>query len=107
LRARPSVQGFVDRQFTTLRGFNMRKLRTAVALAAALAMAGCQTLDGVTVNGVDVNKEVQEAQDGGILGNCGIICAAAIAAGLIVGSALIFDWPFSFDDDDEDNDTSD
>jgi hypothetical protein len=91
--------------FTTMRGLSMRKLRTAVALAASLALAGCQTLDGVTVNGVDVNKEVEEAQ-AGPFGNCGVICLAAIAAGVIIGSALIFDWPFSFDDDDDDNDTT-
>jgi hypothetical protein len=49
----------------------MRKLRTAIALAASLALVGCQTLDGVTVNGVDVNKKVQDAQGLGNIGNCG------------------------------------
>src|SRR5688500_10990353 len=81
------------------RGLVMRKFRTAIALAASLALAGCQTMDGVTVNGVDINKEVEEAQ---ALGNCGGICIVAIAAGGFVGAAAIFGfWPFDDDDDDD------
>ena len=75
----------------------MRKFRTAVALAASLALAGCQTLDGVTVNGVDVNKDVKEAQ--GNLGNCGNVNCFLLAAGAVaIGVGLYF---ILHDDDDD------
>ena len=74
----------------------MRKFRTAVALAASLALASCQTLDGVTVNGVDVNKEVEEAQLGGLCGNPLVCVLIAVAAG--VGIYFLVKG-----DDDDDN----
>jgi hypothetical protein len=77
----------------------MRKFRTAVALVASLALASCSTLDGVTVNGVDVNKEyeVQQAQVGNVCAGMAWLCVAgAVAIG--VGLYLILDG----DDDDED-----
>jgi hypothetical protein len=73
----------------------MTKLRTAIALALSLAMAGCQTLDGVTVNGREINKDVEEAQ----LGDNGLLWVlAAVAIG--VGAYFLF-----IDDDDDDDDT--
>jgi hypothetical protein len=70
----------------------MRKLRTAIALAVSLAMAGCSTLDNVTVNGREVNKDIEQAQ----LGNCGVLCIAGIiAAGVLI-------WVLVDDDDDDD-----
>jgi hypothetical protein len=69
----------------------MRKFRAATALALALAITGCQTLDGVTVNGREVNKDVEQAQ----LGNCGVFCIV----GIVAAGALI--WILVEDDDDD------
>jgi hypothetical protein len=76
----------------------MRKFRTAVALAASLALGACQTLDGVTVNGVDVNKEyeVQQAQVGNVCAGMAWLCVAGAVA---IGVGLYF----LLEDDDEDS----
>ena len=69
----------------------MHKFRTAIALALSLALASCQTLDGVTVNGREINKDVEQAQ----LGNTGWLwVAAAVAAGVLI-------WVLVDDDDDD------
>ena len=72
----------------------MRKLRTAVALAASLALAGCQTLDGVTVNGKDLNEEVQKAQ----AANTGVPTWLWVAGAVVAGVGLYL----LLDDDDDD-----
>jgi hypothetical protein len=77
----------------------MRKFRSALALAASLALASCQTMDGVTVNGVDLNKEYEakEAQLGNVCAGMAFLCVAgAVAIG--VGIYLLLEG----DDDDED-----
>jgi hypothetical protein len=56
-------------------------------------MAGCSTLDGVTVNGVDVNKEVEEAQ---VANTSWLWIAGAVAAGILI-------WVLVDDDDDDDD----
>jgi predicted small secreted protein len=72
----------------------MRKLRTAVALVASLALAGCQTLDGVTVNGKDINQEIEEAQ----AANTGIPTWLLVAGAVVAGIGLYL----IIDDDDDD-----
>jgi hypothetical protein len=78
----------------------MRKFRTAVALAASLALASCSTLDGVTVNGVDVNKEYEtkQAQVGNVCAGMAWLCVAGAVA---IGVGLYF--LLEDDDDDSDN----
>jgi hypothetical protein len=74
-----------------------------------LALASCQTLDGVTVNGVDVNKEyeVQSAQIGNVCANTGngggawVCVLGAVLVGL--GIAWAAGW---LDGDDDNNNNS-
>jgi predicted small secreted protein len=76
----------------------MRKLRTALVLAVSLAMAGCQTLDGVTVNGRDINKDYAEAQASSDYAWLWVL--GAVAAGALI-------WILVDDDDDDDFDPDD
>jgi hypothetical protein len=66
-----------------------------------LALASCQTLDGVTVNGVDVNKEyqVKQAQVGNVCAGMAWLCVAGAVA---VGVGLYF---ILEDDDDDDSES--
>jgi hypothetical protein len=75
----------------------MRKLRTTIALVASLALAACQTLDGVRVNGVDLSdKRVTEAQ--GNFGFCEANPFVCILLGVgVVGGLILI---LSGDDDD-------
>ena len=74
----------------------MHKIRTAIVLAVVLALAGCQTLDGVTVNGRDVNKELEVAE--AQYGDYGWLWVlGAVAAGVLI-------WVLIDDDDDDDDD---
>ena len=65
----------------------MHKLRATVALAAAVALVGCQTVDGVRVNGVQLTSDARaQAQPGGsgwmwALGIAGAIGVGLLAAG--------------------------
>jgi hypothetical protein len=71
----------------------MHKFRPAIALAISLAMAGCQTLDGIKVNGREWNSDVQKAQ----AAEYGWLwVAGAIAAGALI-------WILVDDDDDDDD----
>jgi predicted small secreted protein len=72
----------------------MHKLRTAVALVVSLALAGCQTLDGVTVNGKDINQEYKEAQAANTGVPAWVWVAGAVAAGVLI-------WVLVDDDDDD------
>ena len=77
----------------------MRKIRTMVALAASLALASCQTLENVRVNGQDLSgKNVQDAQAGGLCAQP-LICVL-IGAAVIGGGAWLI-WGDDDDDDDE------
>jgi hypothetical protein len=65
----------------------MQKFRTTVALATALALVGCQTLDGVTVNGSALNNtSIKKAQAWG----CGWACAVGlgVAGAVVIGLAV-------------------
>lgn len=62
----------------------MLKFRTTVALVTALTLVGCQTLDGVTVNGSALNnRSIKEAQAWG----CGWACAVGlgVAGAIVIG----------------------
>ena len=79
----------------------MRKIRTAVAFAASLALAACQTLDGVTVNGVDVSaNRVENAQAGGNVCTRNPLICILLGVAVIGGGA----WLIWGGDDDDDND---
>ena len=80
----------------------MRKFRTAIALAASLALASCQTTEGLVVNGVDINKEyeVQQAQVGNVCAGMAWLCVAGAVA---IGVGLYF----LLEGDDDDDSTSD
>ena len=75
----------------------MRKLRSALLLAVSLALASCQTLDGVTVNGREINKDYAEAQASSDYAWLWVL--GAVAAG-----ALIWILVEADDDDDDDDD---
>ena len=57
----------------------MHELRAMVALASALALAGCQSLDGVRVNGMDLGGAAERAQSS----TCGWPCVALGVVGAI------------------------
>jgi hypothetical protein len=82
----------------------MRKFRTAVALTASLAFAGCQTLDGVTVNGVELNgedariKQAQGVANTGICAGYEVLCVGGVIGAIILAILLLGD------DDDENGD---
>jgi len=57
----------------------MHKLRTMVALTTAMALAGCQSLDGVRVNGMNLGGAAERAQSS----NCRWACVALGVAGAI------------------------
>lgn len=65
----------------------MHKPRTTIALAAAVALVGCQTVDGVRVNGMQLTSDARaQAQPGGsgwmwALGIAGAIGVGLLAAG--------------------------
>jgi predicted small secreted protein len=81
----------------------MRKVRQAVALAAAIALASCQTLDGVRINGQDVSpNRVNTAQ--GNFGFCETNPFVCVLLGIaVVGGAAWLIWGDDDDDDDSES----
>jgi hypothetical protein len=65
----------------------MNKLRTTIALAVTMALLGCQTVDGVRVNGMqftgDARAQAQPGRSGWVWAALGI--AGAIGVGFLAG----------------------
>ena len=57
----------------------MNRFRATVALTTAMALAGCQSMDGVRVNGMDLGGAAERAQ----FSSCGWPCVALGVAGAI------------------------